>query len=111
MTGHRNLRGVGVSPGLAYAPAVVLNWQFPSVPDRWVKPDEVEAEVDRLQEAVGAVVDSLNQLRERVLERAGFEESQIFEAQIMMLRDVDFLAGVEHLIRHTSTGDEPAGGA
>ncbi len=108
MTAHRNLRGVGVSPGLAYAPAVVLNWKFPSVADRWVKPDEVEVEVARLQEAVGAVVDSLNRLRERVLERAGLEESKIFEAQIMMVQDPDFLTEVTNLIRHNNFSAETA---
>src|SRR5437867_1330601 len=93
------LRGVGVSPGLAYAPAVVLEWRFPNVADRWVGELAVEAEVRRLHEAVDAVVRTLDRLRERVLERAGQEESQIFEAQIMMARDPHFLAEVEHLIR------------
>lgn len=105
---ERALRGVGVSPGLAYAPAVVLEWKFPAVPDRWVKPDEVEAEVARLQEAVEAVVASLNRLRERVLERAGLEESQIFEAQIMMVQDADFIGEVSHLIRHNNFSAETA---
>jgi phosphotransferase system enzyme I (PtsI) len=105
---ERALRGVGVSPGLAYAPAVVLEWKFPAVPDRWVKPDEVEAEVARLQEAVEAVVASLNRLRERVLERAGLEESQIFEAQIMMVQDADFIGEVTHLIRHNNFSAETA---
>ena len=71
MTDPRAIRGVGVSPGLAYAPAVLLEWNFPAVPDRWVTPEEVETEVNRLEEAVAAVVHSLNRLRERVLERAG----------------------------------------
>ena len=57
MTTHRNLRGVGVSPGLAYAPAVVLDWKFPSVADRWVTPVETDVEVARLNEAVKAVVE------------------------------------------------------
>jgi len=105
---RRALRGVGVSPGLAYAPAVVLEWTFPAVPDRWVKPDEVEAEVTRLAEAVAAVVDSLNRLRERVLERAGLEESQIFEAQIMMVQDAQFLGEVTNLIRHNYFSAETA---
>jgi phosphotransferase system enzyme I (PtsI) len=105
---RRALRGVGVSPGLAYAPAVVLEWTFPAVPDRWVKPDEVEAEVTRLAEAVAAVVDSLNRLRERVLERAGLEESQIFEAQIMMVQDAEFLGEVTNLIRHNYFSAETA---
>lgn len=108
MTQERLLRGVGVSPGLAYAPAVVLEWKFPSVPDRWVAEEEVEGEVSRLHEAVAAVVRSLDRLRERVLERAGLEESQIFEAQIMMAQDADFLAEVEHLIRHNRFSAETA---
>ncbi|HEU5218297.1 MAG TPA: phosphoenolpyruvate--protein phosphotransferase, partial [Gemmatimonadales bacterium] len=108
MTAHRNLRGVGVSPGLAYAPAVVLDWKFPAVADRWVKPDETEGEVARLTEAVTAVVDSLNRLRERVLERAGLEESRIFEAQIMMVQDPDFLGEVTNLILQNNFSAETA---
>ncbi|HEV8612633.1 MAG TPA: phosphoenolpyruvate--protein phosphotransferase [Gemmatimonadales bacterium] len=105
---ERMLRGVGVSPGLAYAPALVLEWRFPNVPDRWVSEQEVEGEVRRLHEAVAAVVRSLDRLRERVLERAGLEESQIFEAQIMMAQDPDFLAEVEHLIRDNRFSAETA---
>ena len=108
MTGERLLRGVGVSPGLAYAPAVVLEWTFPDVPDRAVKPEEVEGEVRRLQQAVNEVVGSLDRLRERVLERAGLEESRIFEAQILMAQDPDFLAEVEHLIRQNNLSAETA---
>jgi phosphoenolpyruvate-protein phosphotransferase (PTS system enzyme I) len=108
MTGERTIRGVGVSPGLAYAPAVVLEWKFPVVPDRWVSADEVEGEVHRLDEAVASVVHSLNRLRERVLERAGLEESQIFEAQIMMVQDAEFLKEVVHLIRDNRFSAETA---
>ncbi|MGQ0701739.1 MAG: phosphoenolpyruvate--protein phosphotransferase [Gemmatimonadales bacterium] len=108
MSDERVLRGVGVSPGLAYAPAIVLHWRFPDVPDRAVEPGEVEGEVRRLHEAVAAVVASLNRLRERVLERAGYEESQIFEAQIMMAQDPEFFAGVEQLIRKNNLSAETA---
>jgi phosphotransferase system enzyme I (PtsI) len=108
VTGERLLRGVGVSPGLAYAPAVVLEWTFPDVPDRAVRPEEVEGEVRRLHQAVEEVVGSLDRLRERVLERAGLEESRIFEAQILMALDPDFLAEVEHLIRQNNLSAETA---
>jgi phosphotransferase system enzyme I (PtsI) len=104
----RVLKGIGVSPGLAYAPAVVLQWRFPEVTDRTVTDAEVDREVERLHEAVTAVVQSLNRLRERVLERAGYEESQIFEAQIMMVQDPDFLAEVELLIRNNNLSAETA---
>ena len=102
------LRGVGVSPGLAYAPAVVLEWRFPDVPDRAVAPSEVDGEVRRLHQAVTEVVGSLDRLRLRVLERAGLEESRIFEAQILMAQDPDFLKDVEHLIRQNNLSAETA---
>ncbi|MEO8449881.1 MAG: phosphoenolpyruvate--protein phosphotransferase [Gemmatimonadota bacterium] len=108
MTESRILKGVGVSPGIAYAPAVVLEWRFPEVPDRSVQPDEVDHEIARLRGAVEAVAGHLNGLRERVLQSAGLEESRIFEAQIMMVQDQDFLATVEHLIRQNNLSAETA---
>ena len=108
MSDDRVLRGVGVSPGLAYDPAVVLHWRFPDVPDRTVAAAEVESEVQRLRDAVAEVVRSLNRLRERVQERAGLEESKIFEAQTLMVQDPDFLAGVELLIRNNNLSAETA---
>ena len=102
------LRGVGVSPGLAYAPAVVLEWRFPDVPDRAVSPAQVDGEVNRLHQAVAEVVGSLERLRLRVLERAGLEESRIFEAQVLMAQDPVFLKDVEHLIRQNNLSAETA---
>ena len=34
----RTLRGIGVSPGVACAPALLVRWDFPEVPDRAVRP-------------------------------------------------------------------------
>ncbi|MFN0177294.1 MAG: phosphoenolpyruvate--protein phosphotransferase [Gemmatimonadales bacterium] len=108
MTGRRELRGVGVSPGLALAPAYVLQWRFPDVPDRSVPADQVEQEIARLHEAVRAVADHLDALRLKVLHTAGLEESRIFEAQILMVQDQDFLASVEQLIRKNNLSAETA---
>lgn len=108
MTDPRILLGIGVSPGLALAPAVVLDWRFPEVLDRSVPPDQVEHELARLHEAVRVVTEHLDTLRERVLQTAGLEESRIFEAQILMVQDTDFLASVEHLIRQNNLSAETA---
>lgn len=108
MAGTRMLRGIGVSPGLAVGPAVVIAWEFPDVPDRAVAPDQVEGEVRRLRDAVDAVVGHLEELGARVLQRAGPEESRIFDAQILMAQDQDFLASVEHLIRKNQLSAETA---
>ena len=104
----RTLRGIGVSPGVAVAPALIIRWDFPEVPDRGVRPDEVEAEVRRLREAVDYTVGQLRELGERVLRRAGPEEARIFDAQILMAQDQDFLASVETLIRNNQLSAETA---
>ncbi|HYF39449.1 MAG TPA: phosphoenolpyruvate--protein phosphotransferase, partial [Gemmatimonadales bacterium] len=102
------LRGIGVSPGVACAPALILRWDFPEVKDRTVRADEVEHEVRRLREAVEHVVSHLQALGERVLQRAGPEESRIFDAQILMAQDEEFLASVETLIRKNQLSAETA---
>lgn len=104
----RRFQGIGVSPGVAYAPAMVVDLRFPDVVDRSVTAEEVEAEVARLQAAVGQVAASLTALQRRVEERAGPEEAGIFEAQVLMARDPDFLGAVEHLIRTNLLSAETA---
>jgi phosphotransferase system enzyme I (PtsI) len=104
----RLVRGIGVSPGVACAPAFIVRMDFPEVPDRAVRPDDVEAEVRRLRDAVEYVVSHLQDLGQRVLQRAGPEESRIFDAQILMAQDEDFLASVEILIRKNQLSAETA---
>ena len=104
----RTLRGIGVSPGVAVAPALIMRWDFPEVPDRGVRPEQVEAEVRRLREAVDHTVGQLRELGERVLRRAGPEEARIFDAQILMAQDQDFISSVETLIRNNQLSAETA---
>ncbi|MEZ4378010.1 MAG: phosphoenolpyruvate--protein phosphotransferase [Gemmatimonadales bacterium] len=108
MSSSRVLRGVGVSPGLAIANAVAVRWSLPNVEDRTVAPDEVEQEILRLHDAVSVVAEQLGDLRQRTLERAGPEEAGIFDAQVMMVQDESFLAGVEALIRKNNLAAETA---
>lgn len=104
----RRFQGIGVSPGVAYAPAMVVDLRFPEVVDRSITAEEVETEVARLQAAVGQVVAFLTTLQRRVEERAGPEEAGIFEAQVLMAGDPDFLGAVEHLIRTNLLSAETA---
>jgi phosphotransferase system enzyme I (PtsI) len=85
-----------------------MRWDFPEVKDRTIPPEDVEKEVRRLRDAVSAVVSHLQDLGERVLQRAGPEESRIFDAQILMAQDEDFLASVETLIRKSQLSAETA---
>jgi phosphotransferase system enzyme I (PtsI) len=93
------VHGIGVSPGMGYGPAMIARLDMPDVPNRFISDDEVDAEVTRLRLAVSGVVETLSGLRERVRDRAGREESHIFDAQILMAQDPDFLHQVELCIR------------
>ena len=52
MSGERVIRGIGVSPGVVVAPAMIVQWDFPEVPDRAVRPDQVEDEVRHIVAAL-----------------------------------------------------------
>jgi phosphotransferase system enzyme I (PtsI) len=95
----RVLHGIGVSPGVGLGQAVIARFDVPDVPNRFIGDDEADAEVTRLQLAVAGVVETLGALRDRVRERAGVEESHIFDAQMLMVQDPDFLRQVEACIR------------
>ena len=108
MSDERLIRGIGVSPGPGFGRAVIVRLDVPDVPNRFISDAEVEGEVARLHAAVQGVVQVLEALRDRVRERAGREESHIFDAQIMMAGDAEFLQSVEKLIRDSWMSAETA---
>ncbi|MBI4501288.1 MAG: phosphoenolpyruvate--protein phosphotransferase [Gemmatimonadetes bacterium] len=104
----RRLTGIGVSPGVAVGPALVVRWELPDVPQRVVEEDEVETEIERLHVAIADVQSHLEDLKVRAEERIGPDEAKIFDAQIMMLQDSEFISGVERLIRENQLCAERA---
>jgi len=106
--GERLLRGIGVSPGVVVGPVIVVQPNLPAVPDRVVPRKAVGAEVARMRQAVAAVRAHLESLRDRAASRAGPEEAKIFDAQIMLLEDEEFLGAVEGLIKENLLSAERA---
>ena len=104
----RLLAGIGVSPGVVIGPAVVVQLALPEVPPRVVARKAVNREVARLRGTVKAVRSFLERMRERAARRAGAEEAKIFDAQILMLEDEEFLGAVEGLIRDNQLSAERA---
>jgi phosphotransferase system enzyme I (PtsI) len=104
----RLLKGIGVSPGMAVGPVVLVRWVLPEVPHRVVPRSQVEKEVRRLRAAVKDVQRHLEDLKTRAEDRAGVDEARIFDAQMLMLSDEEFLSGVEDLIRENHLTAEKA---
>lgn len=104
----RLLTGIGVSPGVVVGPVVAVQLAMPEVPHRVVTRKAVSREVERLRGAVKAVRSHLERVRERAARRAGEEEAKIFDAQILLLEDEEFLSAVEGLIRENQLSAERA---
>ena len=104
----RLLRGIGVSPGIAMGPTVTVRWALPEVPHRVVARTQVEKEIRRLRAALKDVRRQLQELRVRAEDRAGVDEARIFDAQVLMLEDKDFIGGVAELIRENHLTAEKA---
>src|SRR5216117_3520631 len=105
---ERQLKGIGVSPGIAVGRVVVVRWALPEVPHRVVPRSQVEKEVRRLRAAVKDVRRHFTELRARAVDRAGLDAARIFDAQILMLEDREFVGGVAELIRENHFTAEKA---
>jgi phosphotransferase system enzyme I (PtsI) len=104
----RVIRGIAVSRGVAVGPALVVRWEVPAVSDHAIGPSEVEHEVARLVDALAFAKERIGKVRERAAERAGPEEARIFDAQLMILEDVELVGGAERLIRENHFSAERA---
>ena len=105
---ERLLKGIGVSPGIAIGPAVIVRSGLPDVPHRVVARQQVEKEVRRLRAAVRDVKRHIAELKARAEDRAGPDQARIFDAQILMLEDREFLTGIANLIRENHLTAEKA---
>ena len=84
-------RVVPISPGIAIGPARIYRAASPQVVETKIRPDQVEAEQQRLQTAIASALQELQELQEHVAKTIGSNEAAIFEAHQLMLEDPDLL--------------------
>ena len=80
------LEGIGVSPGIAVGPALVVEREAAAVFRLRLPDDAVEAEVQRLTRAVEASRGQLKAIKERLRQEVGVH-AYIFDAHLLMLED------------------------
>ena len=81
------LRGIGVSPGVTVAPAVVLDAEDAVIPKRDVEPAEVPGEVARLRDALAAAKTQLETLSAGVAAEHRKQVAGIFDFHRGLLAD------------------------
>ncbi len=82
-------RGIPASPGIAIGPAYILRRERLIIPEHHVRPDHVELEVERLQEAFRETRARLEEIRDG-MQSTGLVGS-IFDAQFLFLEDPTLL--------------------
>ncbi len=81
------LRGSGVSPGIAVGPALVMERDEAPIFRLAVPPERVEAELERLEQALVASREQLRAVKERLSREVGAPHAYIFDAHLLMLED------------------------
>ncbi len=91
--------GIPASPGIVIGPAYVLRWEVPRVPHVTLSAEQVDAEIERFDEARNWAKQRIREIQQDTAARLGHVESQIFEPQILMLDDAELTAGTIAYIR------------
>jgi phosphotransferase system enzyme I (PtsI) len=81
------IKGIAVSPGIAIGTAVRLAEADGHIAFRTVEPDEVAAEIRRVDDALAASARELQDLRTRTAARAGEQAAAIFDFHMGLLTD------------------------
>jgi phosphotransferase system enzyme I (PtsI) len=93
------LRGIGVSPGIAMGEVLLPKRVVFTSRKELVPASQVEDELKRLMRAIERTKGDIVQVREKIKEKMGEENSFIFEAHLLILEDPALLTGLEKIIR------------
>ncbi|MFT5831261.1 MAG: phosphotransferase system enzyme I (PtsI) [Bacteroidia bacterium] len=102
------IRATSVSTGLAMGAVHVVTTGVDTVPVFTVAKGMVQAEIDRLTEAVGLAMAELDRRHKLVASQAGRQEAEIFNVQKLVLQDPGALREVESKIRDERINAESA---
>jgi phosphotransferase system enzyme I (PtsI) len=100
------LKGIGVSPGIAMGQALVLEREAVPVFRLLLQPAAVEGEVQRLSRAVEASQKQILAIKDRLAREVGGRHAYIFDAHLLMLEDPLLLDRAVAVIREDHVNSE-----
>ena len=84
-------RGIGVSPGVVIGPVFILASQAVTVVEQSLRPEEIDHEIARLEDALIATRGQLKAIQADLGERTGGRDASILDAHLMVLDDRAFV--------------------
>jgi phosphotransferase system enzyme I (PtsI) len=100
------LEGLGVSSGIAIGRAVCVETRLVEIYRFPLGPEELDAEVERFEQAVEAAQQEIIRTRDKVEVQMGDELAAIFEAHSLFLQDATFVQGIVRRIREEHVNAE-----
>ncbi|TDI77339.1 MAG: phosphoenolpyruvate--protein phosphotransferase, partial [Bacteroidetes bacterium] len=92
--GEWSVEGVGVAPGIAIGPAYLYARISFDIQKRQLSLDELADEPDRFEKAISRAERDLGKIIDVTREKLGENSAVIFEAQLLMLRDVEMYPAI-----------------
>ncbi len=102
----KTLKGIAASDGIAIAPAYLL--VEPDLSFSKSSVDDIDAEVARYNDAIKESTAEVEKIRDIAKNSLGEEESQVFEAHLMILNDPEFTGAIENEIKDSKINAEAA---
>lgn len=99
-----SIHGLAVARGIAIGRAVLVASSRVDVAHYFIEPSQVESEIDRIRIGRNAVVDEILRLQASLMNKgpreAPHELTALLDVHLMLLQDVELIAGVKHWITH-----------
>ena len=81
------LEGIAASPGVGHGTALLYLQKELDVPSYDLKPEAIDAEIERFDQAILQTREEITQVRYKVAASLGEGEARIFDAHLMVLED------------------------
>lgn len=94
------IRGIPVSPGIVIGPVFRLGEAEQQVPHRRIQPEEIQAEIARVDQAFKEAIEQLQELLDKTRVQLGTEPSKIFEFHVGLLKDPALQEPIHERIRN-----------
>ncbi|MDQ8203018.1 phosphoenolpyruvate--protein phosphotransferase [Pelagicoccus sp. SDUM812003] len=79
--------GIAASPGIAHGQAFLLTHREITVPEYSISADKIDAEVDRLDNAIVKTRQQIQKIQNEIRGTIGEDEARIFDAHLLVLED------------------------
>jgi len=101
-------RGIGVSPGVVIGPVFVMASQAVTVVEQKLKPEQIDHEIARFEDALIATRGQLRSIQEDLGEQTGGRDASILDAHLLVLDDRAFVEEIIKKTRHDCCNVEVA---